>query len=172
MKEILRNNYEMEVIVSDFDSSTIGKNLLKDHENFSDLTSKVISSLFLICTPTDALKSYFLILKPESLWLKQNTEGQGLVKDVFGKVDDKIASYSLYQAGDIIKIEFLEKNITALSVLQSLVPGAISLQTPSFPDLNQFTDIKARDKNLRNKGRFATSNNNSEPVNFILPTWL
>lgn len=171
MKTFTEEKYEMELKV--YDGSSLAANFLKDHTSFTDLNSKIISSLFLVCSPTNNDKSFLLVLKPESLILKKVTVGQGVVKDVFHKVDDQIAPYVLYRKDDIITGEILQSNTTPLSIFQKIIPEATTVNTPSFPTLlTDFPKVFIRDKNLANKSRFATSNNNPDLVNFILPTWL
>ena len=125
---------------------------LSDNETARSTQQKVISSLFLKAkfkTSQDDT-SFFVILKPECLWLKLTS---GAIADCYGTSEDKMIKYAPYKQNEILKASFLKSS----SSIQTLT----TQQGVALSTLFGLSDVFMYDLNELNRSRVSGSGNGS-----------
>ena len=135
---------------------------LTDDRSGSNLENIKRSCFLIVKDLRDDPASYFLVLKPESLWLSKDSSGK--IVDVYGKTGNDIASYSYpYSEIEKIKAAFLINPLTVEDVIKSRYPSGYNFTNEG--DITQiealgatFSDVYLYDMNLKVRLRIAAPN--------------
>jgi hypothetical protein len=141
-------------------------NFLTDDRTGSDLEIIKKSCFLVVKDLNDNPTSYFLALKPESLWLSKNSSGK--VVDAYGKIGNDIASYSYaYSEIEKIKAAFLINSLSVENVIRSRYPSGYNFSSEG--DITEvkvnvggseitFSDVYIYDMNIKTRLRIAAPN--------------
>lgn len=138
---------------------------LTDDRTGGDLEAIKKSCFLVVKDVYDNPVSYFLILKPESLWLSKNSSGN--IADVYGKIGNDIASYSYpYLEIEKIKAAPLVESLSVEDVIKSRYPsgynfsseGDIQKVTVNIGGQITFSDVYLYDINVKTRLRIAAPN--------------
>lgn len=154
-KNLKFSDYKEVIILPD----SVGDNEYKFLSDVSgDITKRVVSSLFLKARYKNAPTSsnYFLILKPECLWLKLLSSST--VVDAYGNPEDKMIRYVPYQENEILKASFLLSPVTIQDIM--IKQGFSLTQEPKALPLlfnDDITTVFMFDLNQLNRSRISGS---------------
>lgn len=155
------NTFSREVIVVGTGDSA--KNFLKYDPAISVVQNKLEYSLFLLCKDKNEDSSiYFLVLKPKSLHLsyRDNT-----FYDVYNrKGSENIVSFPQYTDGEILKVGYLDKNISYKSIMEA---QGFNLDTKILINNMEFENIYMFDLNEKNRARVVSSTADATNQTFI-----
>jgi hypothetical protein len=164
-KNLKFSDYKEVVVLGDAVSGSEDYKFLSDDPR--TVTQKVVSSLFLKVRSKNNTtnESFFLILKPECLWLRILS---GSIVDSYGTPEDKMINYAPYKAGEILKAFFLQSPspsnpLTSLSIKDvMLFQGFKADVAPKALDsLFGLSQILLYDSNELNRSRISGSGNGS-----------
>lgn len=149
---------QLKVVASDLNADPLKNSSLGNLQ-------KVFRSAFVICQSSSGGAGYILVVKPKSIFLKDDSS---TLKDMFGNSGNNIAGYAPYEVGEILQCRYLSPYKTVKNILvddYALVSDISAISNGSLEESVQvsvggssisFKYAFCEDINLNNRSRLAS----------------